>query len=72
MRDKVPDTELITSPWLNPGDELMIDSVYGSMTELLTGKIARRERADENIASAYMGGYGVHAPSICGKALGLC
>lgn len=52
---KKPDAYILKSPHLNPGGMLTSDDVYGDMTELLTGKVAGREREDEIIVSTHMG-----------------
>lgn len=52
---KRPDTHILKSPLMNPGGLLTMEDVYGDMTELLTGKVAGREREDEIIVSTHMG-----------------
>ena len=52
---KVPDTDILNSPRLNPGLTLTMDDVFGDMTELLTGKVPGREREEEIIVSTHMG-----------------
>lgn len=50
-----PDQAILRSPSLNPGGALSQNDVFGDMTQLLTGKIPGRERADEIIVSTHMG-----------------
>ncbi len=50
-----PDQVILESPALNPGHTLCREDVFGDMTQLLTGKIPGRERADEIIVSTHMG-----------------
>ena len=47
--------DILESPRLNPGGTLSMADVYGDMTELLTGRVAGREREDEVIVSTHMG-----------------
>lgn len=52
---KRPDAYILKSPNLNPKGFLADADVYGDMTELLTGRVAGREREDEIIVSTHMG-----------------